>query len=127
MVSLAVPASPNKISQSATNLPAMDRSLSLAGSGLAQLPTLREPWELGNRAIPGKSAADLAHQRELPPAAGLAVPSPERSDLMTDFVPFGRVAVEQAFDRFLDQLEDLGAGTVAVFKTRATWLSNSWR
>ena len=41
---------------------------------------------------------------------GLAVPSPQRSDLIMDFMPFDQAAVEQTIDQFLQQFEDLGAG-----------------
>src|SRR5512135_1184186 len=43
-------------------------------------------------------------------ATGLVeVPSPRRSDLLTDFLPFDRTSLEHAIDRFLDRFEDLGA------------------
>ena len=38
------------------------------------------------------------------------VPSPQRSDLIMDFMPFDQAAVGQTIDQFLQQLEDLGAG-----------------
>jgi hypothetical protein len=38
------------------------------------------------------------------------VPSPQRSDLLTDLVTFDRTSLEHAIDRFLERSEDLGAG-----------------
>jgi hypothetical protein len=44
-------------------------------------------------------------------AAGrLEVPSPQRSDLLTDFSPLDRTSLESAIDRFLRPFEGLGAG-----------------
>jgi hypothetical protein len=37
-------------------------------------------------------------------------PAPQRSDLMTDFMPFDQAAVGQTIDQFLQQLKGLGAG-----------------
>ena len=127
--SLAIPASVNKISLSAVSHLAIDRGLSLAVSGLARLPAPREPSGSRNRAIPAKSDVDRAHRPELTPAADLAGLTPEQSDLMTDVVPFAAGAVQQAFDRFLDQLEDLGSSTAPSsvperpgFRAAGAWL-----
>ncbi|MBV8382810.1 MAG: hypothetical protein JOZ63_09390 [Planctomycetaceae bacterium] len=43
-------------------------------------------------------------------AGGLAVPSPQKSNLITDFKPFDRSSLEHAIDRFLHHFEDLGPG-----------------
>jgi hypothetical protein len=89
---------------------AMDRNLAVSGGRLA------EPYS-GDRA-PGAGAKGdgpaaatggrgLARDASV---AALEVPAPQRSDLITEFVPFDRAAVEQAIDRFFQQFEDLGAG-----------------
>jgi hypothetical protein len=38
------------------------------------------------------------------------VPSPQRSDLLTDLILLDRTSLEHAIDRFLEQSEALGAG-----------------
>ena len=43
-------------------------------------------------------------------AGRLDVPSPQKSNLLTDFKPFGRSSLEHAIDRFLHRFEDLGPG-----------------
>lgn len=42
-----------------------------------------------------------------------AEPSPRCADLLTEFLPFKRAALDQAIDRFLSPLEDLGAELAA--------------
>ena len=54
--------------------------------------------------------AGLPLVAEEPCAAGLAVPPLQRSDVITDFMPFDRAAIGQTIDQFLQQLGDLGAG-----------------
>jgi hypothetical protein len=46
--------------------------------------------------------------------------SPRRSDLLSDFLPSDRRSLEEAFDRFFDQLEDLGDGAPAPYDPACT-------
>ena len=85
----------NKVSGSDVSFTASDRTMTFAGSGLAQIPPDREVPEWGDRGTVANTEAG---------------PSPQRSDLMTDFMPFDQAAVGQTIDQFLQQLEDVGAG-----------------
>jgi len=89
------PAVTNKVSASTTHLPAVDRTLSLAGSGLAEVLAYRDLSESGNQGTDATTEA---------------APSPQRCGLMTDFMPFDQSAVGQTIDQFLQRLDGLGAG-----------------
>jgi hypothetical protein len=89
---------------------AMDRSLAVSGGRLA------EPYS--GEGVPGSGGRGKGAGAEARAGTAvrestlveLEVPAPQRSDLITDFRPFDRAAVEQAIDRFLQQFEDLGVG-----------------
>jgi hypothetical protein len=108
-VSLAL-SGPTKVSGNANGFPAMDLTLTLTGRGVAQVPPFRDISKPGNQRSVATTQADLPRIVAEANLLGLAVPSPQRSDLIMDFMPFDQAAVGQTIDRFLQQLEDLGAG-----------------
>ncbi len=108
-VSLAL-SGPSKVSGNANGFPAMDRTLTLTERGVAQVPPFRDISKPGNQCPVVTTQADLPRIVAEANALGLAIPSPQRSDLIMDFMPFDQAAVGQTIDRFLQQLEDLGAG-----------------
>jgi hypothetical protein len=111
------PFEPTKIVGNFGNLPVADRTVAVAGRGLAQFPPFRAIPELGSHSAAGTTEAELLRVVEEARAGGMAVPSPQRSDVIMDFVPFDRAAIGQTIDQFLQQLGDLGA--------RLTWLQGS--
>ena len=95
---------------SAGSLPVMDRSLAFAGRGMAQLPPSREVLDLGNQGTATTPEADPGCMADNTSLAALPAPSPQRSDLITNFMPFDQAALGQTIDQFLKQLEDMGGG-----------------
>ena len=91
---ILAPTGTKKFSGSDAHLADIDRSLTLEGSGLAQTQPHCDVPESRNQGTVATTEA---------------VPSPQRSDIMTDFMPFDRTAMGHSIDRFLEQLEDLGA------------------
>jgi hypothetical protein len=87
---------------------ASDRARAISGSR----PAEGRPFDFVPFAgIPRTGTQSKADRLSVDEATGLVeVPSPRRSDLLTDFLPFDRTSLEHAIDRFLDQFEDLGAG-----------------
>ena len=104
------PAVTNKVSASATRLAAVDRTPSLAGSWLAEVFAYRDLSESGN---------------QVTVATTEPAPSPQRFELMTDFMPFDQNAVGQTIDQFLQRLDGLAQGCRGS-RGRRTWLSNCY-
>lgn len=69
------------------------------------------------RILPGITTESLERLDALmsvdPGLGAKAEAAPRRSDLLSDFLPFDRRSLEDAFDQFFDQLEDLGDGVPA--------------
>jgi hypothetical protein len=75
-----------------------------------QLRSFRAILDLGNQAT---STTSDAESGRMPAAASLAagaVLSPQRFELITDFMPFDQAAVGATIDQFLQQLEGAGGG-----------------
>jgi hypothetical protein len=104
------PFGPTKFVGNAGGFQAMDRTLTLAGRGIAQFPPFRAIPGPGNHSGATIPEAELSSIVEEPGAAGLAVPPPQRSDVITDFMPFDLAAIGKTIDQFLQQLGDFGAG-----------------
>ncbi len=56
---------------------------------------------------------DTAEPASSAPSQSASEPSPRCADLLTEFLPFDRAALDQAIDRFLTPLEDLGSELAA--------------
>jgi hypothetical protein len=86
------------------------------GDGIPAEPTDQPPKLILESAEPHGSATVIDPTR-LPGPPVEAVDElqlPRGADLLSDFLPFDRASLELAVDRFLDQLEDLGAGLAWV-------------
>jgi hypothetical protein len=59
--------------------------------------------------LPGRGSERGASRLTGDSTAGQEAPAPRRADLLTDFLPYDRAALEQAIDRFLARCDDLGA------------------
>ncbi len=92
------------------SLPAMDRLQAPAGRGLAQPLPIRNATDQEDHASVATLAAGTPRNAEQSGPSGIAVPAPERYQLIMDFMPFDHAVVGQSIDQFLEQLEDLGAG-----------------
>jgi hypothetical protein len=71
-----------------------------AGLCLASVPPNLDVREMGTQ--PEADGETAGHKAVEEPA-----PAPQSSDLLTDFLPFNRVSLEDAIDRFLGQFEVL--------------------
>jgi hypothetical protein len=112
---------------SAGSPPVMDRSLALARRWMAQLPPSREVPDLGNQGTAATPDADAGCMAAEASHSAVPVTAPQRSDLITNFMPFDQAALGQTIDQFLKQLEDMGDGlsslqgpTVVVIALLAT-------
>jgi hypothetical protein len=104
------PSGTSQVRGNASSLLARDRNLTLAGRRLGEVPPYRDVSDPGNQGTVATAEADPRRMVEKAGLFGLAVPSPQRSDLIVDFKPFDQTAGEQTIDQFLQQFENLGTG-----------------
>ena len=97
-VSLAL-SGPTRVSGNANGFPAMDRTLTLTGRRVAQVPPFRDISKPGNQCPVVTTQADLPRIVAEANALGLAVPCPQRSDLRMGFLRSGQLAGGQTRHR----------------------------
>jgi hypothetical protein len=100
----------SKVSGNAGRLLAMNSTSIFAGRLLATMPPYRDVADVGNGGTVARAEAAPQCLVTKSGLFGVAVPSPQRSDLIMDLRPFDQAAVEQTIDQFLQQFKDLGAG-----------------
>ncbi len=110
---------PSFVAVMTTNLPQAEASPAIASSSGARgatsgpiAPVLPIPPDSAPDRSAGAAISDartaLRPVSETSGEPGSEIPDPRGSDLLADFVPGDRGALEQAVDRFLDGLDDLG-------------------
>jgi hypothetical protein len=96
------------VSAGTGDLLATDPILNLAATGLEQIESFLDFHQPRNRRTVALTAAALPCSVEPWGLFGLLAPSPQRFDLI-DFVPLDEGALGQTIDRFLQQVEEIGA------------------
>ncbi len=104
------PSGGTKVSGDAGNYPAMDRTLTLAGGGLSKPALFRDTLEPGSLFAVAATEPDSRGTVEQAGLIGLTVSSPQRFELMMNFMPFDSASVGQTIDQFLERLDDVGVG-----------------